>query len=693
MPLSSDHLSKFRDSLPCELQIFVKDVRDLQGKKIPIAVRTWSTIKDVKDRLQQLLHVPPGAQRLYFGPLLTSGKELPNYRSLHDAGIYRSGECLFLCIIGNVGCNQISISSLSTSASSDICIMSSVLDKAPRRMRRIVEEARRSFAVGIKPVLVPDGSGGTYFLHNTRKAPVGVFKPSDEEPYAVNNPRGYVQQADGFDCDTDGLRKGIQPGESCIREVAAYLLDHRGFSNVPATTLVSARHQGLNSNSSALAEGVSAVGEHFLGSIPLQPMKKVGSYQEFIRAECSMDDMSYSKLSDYEVQKIAILDIRLLNADRNGANLLVRRKPNNALELVPIDHGYCLRASADVSWFDWCWLDWPQLKKPLSKDIKDYVLNLDIEADACLLLQSLQIGEEALDYFRVSSKLLKTCVKSGFSLYDIATMCCRQDNSGSEKSKLEKICVQAKELATYAIENGRWDHTAASAALGNHLAESSPKFNGICLPSLINDDFTVTLPLPSVAALTLSSDSSSDTGDQTIDCEDWAANVVARVNFMKVEKVRSLSTSSSGSVSSPDMALQGPLGFWVVRPGADVDDDSWSTSSASSPTRSSLSAFEQFNDSKLSVFSEEDEDEFQMLPPVSITPQKPSMNGLVRSQSCNSFPLKNQGLMTLSPSKGVDVRKQGVPSMQFKIHFFKFIDLLIEREVATSMKSNKQEYF
>lgn len=687
MHVSSGHLSKLRDSVPCELQIFVKDVRDLQGKKIPIAVRTWSTIKDVKDRLQQLLHVPPGSQRLYFGPLLTSGKELPNYRSLHDAGIYRSDECLFLDIVGNMGCNQISISSLSASALSDICIMPSVLDKAPRRVRRIVEEARRSFAVGIKPVLVPDGSGGTYFLHNTRKAPVGVFKPSDEEPYAVNNPRGYVQQGDGFDQDPGGLREGIQPGESCIREVAAYLLDHKGFSNVPATTLVSARHQGFNSNSSALAERVSAVGEHLLGSTPLQPMKKVGSCQEFIRAECSMDDMSYSKLSDYEVQKIAILDIRLLNADRNGANLLVRRKPNNALELVPIDHGYCLRASADVAWFDWCWLDWPQVKKPLSKDIKDYVLNLDIEADARFLLQSLQIGEDALDYFRVSSKILKTCVKSGLRLYDIATMCCRQDSSGSEQSKLEKICSQARELATYAIENGRWDHTAASDALRNHLAESNPKFNRISLPSLINDDFTGGITLPSVEPLTLSSDSSSDTGDQPIDCEDWAANIVAKVNLMKHEKVRSLSTSSSGSISSRDMPLNGPLGFWVVRPGADVDDDSWSTSSASSPTRMSvLSTFEQFNDSKLSVFSEED-DVFQLLPPVAITPQKSPPKRLVRSQSCNSFPFKTQDFNTVSPSESKRIQKQGVRSMQFKIHFFKFIDLLIEREVAASMKS------
>ena len=64
-----------------------------------------------------------------------------------------------------------------------------------------------------------------------------------------------------------------------------------------------------------------------------------------------------------EVQKIAILDIRIMNADRNSANLLCRRRTDNSLELVPIDHGFCLRSMADVSWMDWCLRDWPQLKK------------------------------------------------------------------------------------------------------------------------------------------------------------------------------------------------------------------------------------------------------------------------------------------------------------------------------------------
>jgi hypothetical protein len=37
---------------------------------------------------------------------------------------------------------------------------------------------------------------------------------------------------------SETCRTGVKSGESTIREVAAYLLDHEGFSGVPATSLV-----------------------------------------------------------------------------------------------------------------------------------------------------------------------------------------------------------------------------------------------------------------------------------------------------------------------------------------------------------------------------------------------------------------------------------------------------------------------
>jgi len=68
-----------------------------------------------------------------------------------------------------------------------------------------------------------------------------------------------------------------------------------------------------------------------------------------------------------EVHKIGILDIRLLNCDRNHENLLTVRvnEPDNRvrLRLIPIDHGLCLPEKLEIGWCDWAWASWPQAKE------------------------------------------------------------------------------------------------------------------------------------------------------------------------------------------------------------------------------------------------------------------------------------------------------------------------------------------
>lgn len=369
----------------------------------------------------------------------------------------------------------------------DICVSSSTLDLCPKSLQRLVQQARRGLALGFKPALAPDGSGGSYFLSDARKKRVGVFKPADEEPFAENNPRGYVPHSPTGTTGGDGewLRQGIRPGELCLREVAAFLLDHDGFSGVPMTTLSEARHPALHTAGAhwTLSEGGAAVGIHSLNS-PLtpvsvsspsshEPVKKVGSFQEYVYAECSMDDLSPSKISVDEVHKIAILDIRIMNADRNVANILCQRIPEDPdhFRLVPIDHGYSLRSKCDVAWFDWCWLDWPQMKQPLSKTSRDYVLGLDIEADVRLLQERLNMQNDVLDYFRSSCQILQAGVRAGLTLHDVCSeILCRNDPSGEIPSKLETLTSMASELATSAVHNGRFHHVAASSALEEKLS-------------------------------------------------------------------------------------------------------------------------------------------------------------------------------------------------------------------------------
>jgi hypothetical protein len=78
----------------------MKQARSVFPTLLSSLLKSWSTVKDLKDAIQQILHVPPSAQRLFFGPLMTSSGELPNYRTLHDAGIYKSDEILLLDIKG-----------------------------------------------------------------------------------------------------------------------------------------------------------------------------------------------------------------------------------------------------------------------------------------------------------------------------------------------------------------------------------------------------------------------------------------------------------------------------------------------------------------------------------------------------------------------------------------------------------------
>ena len=67
--------------------------------------------------------------------------------------------------------------------------------------------------------------------------------------------------------------------------------------------------------------------------------------------------------SKEEVHKIAILDLRILNLDRNECNILVRTKINPKTKkkvktLIPIDHGFSLPDTLAVCSFDLAWLSW-----------------------------------------------------------------------------------------------------------------------------------------------------------------------------------------------------------------------------------------------------------------------------------------------------------------------------------------------
>lgn len=196
---------------------------------------------------------------------------------------------------------------------------------------------------GNQPIRSSEGSGGAYFMQDSSgQNYVSVFKPVDEEPMAVNNPRGLPLSSDG-----EGLKKGTRVGEGALREVAAYILDHpregprsmccnkKGLSGVPPTVMVKCRHRGFH-----YSEGFEVASDKF------------GSLQMFMKNSGSCEDIGPSGFPVEEVHKICVLDIRLANADRHAGNILIQRDGvEGQTVLVPIDHGYCLPENVSIFLF------------------------------------------------------------------------------------------------------------------------------------------------------------------------------------------------------------------------------------------------------------------------------------------------------------------------------------------------------
>ncbi|GBG28244.1 Phosphatidylinositol 4-kinase gamma 2 [Hondaea fermentalgiana] len=335
---------------------------------------------------------------------------------------------------------------------------------ALQAIQGLLDDARAGLLAGQRPVLSEDGSGGTYFLRDARGKHVACFKPRDEEPAAENNPRGILGQTG--QC---GLRQGVRAGEAVQREVAAFITDFGGFSGVPETVLVEAKHSAFNYRQGAV-------------------FNKTGSFQRYVHADCIASDLSPNLFPAEEVHKIALLDIRMLNSDRNDANLLVSRKPKPRspgampasvprtdascphsrkfrsfscsmgpmdfdYSLTPIDHGYCLPDKLEVAWCDWCWLDWPQAHVPFSASTLRWIEEYDVDACIQILQRDLNVRTPCLQLMRVVAMVMKKGARAGLCLHDIASIIARQDVD--KPSVLETQVSRARELAQMMYNNSR----------------------------------------------------------------------------------------------------------------------------------------------------------------------------------------------------------------------------------------------
>ncbi|XP_068659348.1 phosphatidylinositol 4-kinase gamma 4-like [Aristolochia californica] len=286
---------------------------------------------------------------------------------------------------------------------------------------------------GNAPVRASGGSGGAYLMRDSSGYKyVGVFKPIDEEPKAINNSQGFPVTVDG-----EGLKRGTKVEEGAIREVAAYILDHPiggprsssgeiGFSGVPPTVMIKCLHEGFN---------------HPLGFDYSLKNLKIGSLQMFVENDGSCEDWGPQDFPTEEVHKISVLDIRLANADKHSGNILVC-KDGDGIKLVPIDHGYCLPEKFEDCTFDW--LYWPQAREAYSSKILDYIRSLDAEQDIALLeFYGWHLSVESARILRISTMLLKKGAERGLTPYSIGSIMCRSNIK--KESLIEEILHETEE--------------------------------------------------------------------------------------------------------------------------------------------------------------------------------------------------------------------------------------------------------
>jgi hypothetical protein len=306
-----------------------------------------------------------------------------------------------------------------------------ILRNHPDSLLQVLQQARSGLEAGHSPVLASEGSGGTYFMKDGACRNVAVFKPVDEEPEAVNNPRSSPRSS-----SNEGLKSGIIVGEGAMREVAAYLLDHPatgyrssatrnedGFAGVPPTMMVLSSHRAYN-----YATGGRKT--------------KVGSLQKYIHSVSTCEDMGPANFPVDEVHKISVLDLRLANTDRNGGNILVcKHEETSAINLVPIDHGYSLPDKFEDCTFEW--LYWAQAKVPFSPKTLEYVSQLDADRDIYILgSHGIVLRPECARVLRVATMLLKKGAAAGLTAFTIGSMMSREQFNS--KSAIETMLETAE---------------------------------------------------------------------------------------------------------------------------------------------------------------------------------------------------------------------------------------------------------
>jgi len=460
--------------LSTEFYIGVQELRRPE-RSYEFLVRWHTSIKEILDKLHSETNYPVSRMRIFHS---SSSYCLKNRTTLRQLGIDKNGHVLTLSIEFN-----------STSENMIESVKDYPLDANCKELLGQVQMGLNNSNVPSKTDLL-DCTGGVYFMKSASNVFVSVFKPHDEEQGMPNNPKGYAGNG------KHGLRANFKPGEGYLREAVAYLLDHENFCQVPPTVIVHCEHPVFNYPKST--------------EKCMQIFPKLGSLQQYVRASDTFEDISPSLIGTFELQKIALLDIRLLNCDRNASNILAIRKmvPNtfrnpltgemrpraarresrsgslaslsedmddeeiemidflaesrgvqttrktqDLYELIPIDHGYCLPSKLLIEEFDWTWFYCSQIEEEIDPEIRRYMLSLDVEE--CISKLNISpmkdtVSSDAFFLLRLVHFLIIESIKANMTLKQIAELIARVEDN--VKSPMEKLVQDCEENAHRTLE-------------------------------------------------------------------------------------------------------------------------------------------------------------------------------------------------------------------------------------------------
>lgn len=333
-----------------------------------------------------------------------------------------------------------------------------------------------------------EGVSGTYFIRRiaSRNSVLCVFKPADEEAedfesLTLTGKRfeNSVSQDEQYESPEKiqgssnrkfgksfitiqnnsrlfkNMSQGFYSGEGAFKEVAAYLLDHDNFANVPQTALVACNFESnLPEKNKGTKNNVH------------QMRTKMGAFQIYVTNVGDADDFGPGVFSKDQVHKITILDIRTLNHDRHGGNLLVvkNEKLDQAYDLIPIDHGYILPdVVRRVPWP--IWMDWSVTSEPMSNEVKLYISRLDAYSESIILDEELEgaIRSGSLRSLKIATSLLQKGSAAGLTLYDIGLLIYAPIGNPDARSELQKIIEEAEDAG-----NSRKSHMIPGKPPGNN---------------------------------------------------------------------------------------------------------------------------------------------------------------------------------------------------------------------------------